>query len=195
MPLPPEPIARLADCANHDFVGTRDGWLSALSWSTRIVAVGLVLELPELAYELLDIARKRLHRFQFKIVLLEHWLEISKAVAFIGWFLIVIGVAGEGYIGDRVNVLNASIQVCSDAKVRAATLDAGDASDSAKRAHAEVGAVHAEADAIQPRIDEASEQLRGIEHKVLIQGPRWKVLEARKAELIKVTIYLTDRTC
>lgn len=62
-------------------------------------------------------------------------------LAFIGWVLIVVGVAGERIAEVKVKDFDVRIQECSDAKVTAATLQAGDAAASTKIAHEEADAV------------------------------------------------------
>jgi hypothetical protein len=134
--VPPEILAKVNECAKTDLVGTRDWWFGVLKWSTTTVAVGLLLELPELRYELMDIARNRIQRLKYRIVLSDNDLEIFKVVAFIGWILIVAGVVGERYAEVRVNNLDAGIQGCNAARLAEAIDAAGDAKASAIEAAA-----------------------------------------------------------
>ena len=78
---------------------------------------------------------------------MEHRVELAKIAAFVGWLFIVVGLLGELKTSAKIEDLSASIQECSDAKVRAATLEAGDAADSARIAHAEADSVKGIADA------------------------------------------------
>ncbi|HZW94452.1 MAG TPA: hypothetical protein VFF64_15990 [Candidatus Eremiobacteraceae bacterium] len=96
--------------------------------------IGLILELPELAYETIGFARNRIERLRYQIILLEDRLEKAKLAAFFGWFLIVAGVAGEWYAGTKIDDLSARIQGCNDAKLVEVTEEAGSAKDSAKEA-------------------------------------------------------------
>jgi hypothetical protein len=134
MLLPDDLIAKLAECAKANFVGARDIWFDRLSLSTWTVAFGLLLELPELVYELKSIARERIHWFRHRIILLEDRVQLAKFAAFIGWFLIVAGVVGEGFAGIKINNLDAGIQGCNAAKLTEATLNAGEAKNSATEA-------------------------------------------------------------
>jgi hypothetical protein len=79
---------------------------------------------------------------------------------------------------------SAELRSKSDQLLALVTQQAGDAATSAKIAHAEAEAVKSEVEGIQRRIDIASSQLSGIEQQVLVQGPRWKLLEAKKDEFI-----------
>ena len=118
---------------------------SIFSWA---VILGLVLEGPELIYEILSIARSRIQRFRYRIVLIENRIELAKALAFVGWIFIIGGLFGELRASSRIADLSASIQECSDAKVTKATLEAGDAAASARTAHEEADAVGKEAAAL-----------------------------------------------
>jgi hypothetical protein len=153
--LPPDLISTLKKCADTDFSHWRHLWFSRQFWFSIAVIVGLILELPELVYEMRSIVRSRIRRYRYGIVILESRVELAKAAAFIGWLFIVGGLFGELRAGTRIEDLSASIQECSEAKVRAATLEAGDAGDSAKKAHNESTAAKAEADAAKLSAGEA----------------------------------------
>lgn len=94
-------------------IGERDWWFECLKWSTNAIAIGVALELPELAYELANIARNRLKRLKYQVVILERHLENAKIVAFLGWFLIVGGLVVERIAEAKVNDFDATIQGCN----------------------------------------------------------------------------------
>jgi hypothetical protein len=164
--VPPDILAKLNECAKTDLIGTRDWWFRVLKWSTTTVAAGLILELPELVYELTDIARNRIQRLKYRIVLSETKLEIYKVVAFIGWFLIVAGVVGERYAEIRVNDLDATIQGCNDARLAETEQEAGDAKASAKTAHDEADAVSVAADKAREKVDAVAKRTDEIKRLV-----------------------------
>jgi len=182
--VPPELIAKLNECAKTDFTGARDLWFSRQWWSSALVIVGLVFEGGELWYEMLSIVRGRVPRFRYRIVLLEHRVELAKVAAFVGWILIIAGLFGELRSNSKIEDLSASIQQCSDARVTEATLEAGDAAASAKTAHEEADAVKVEAYTIKERLNTASAQLGMIEERVRVQGPRWRILADNKRKFI-----------
>lgn len=131
--LPPDLVAKLAQCATHDFAGPRDLWFGRLARFTTAVFVGLVLELPELRYELKLIAREWIPYFRYRILSpRERNVQAAKVAAFIGWILIVVGVGGERYAEVKVKDLDASIQECSDVKVAVALLQASEANEKAE---------------------------------------------------------------
>src|SRR2546425_12342995 len=113
--LPPDLVVKLNNCAQTNFVNARDLWFSRQSWFSIAVIVGLVLEAPELRYELLSVIRSRIQRFRYKIVLIESRMELAEVAAFVGWIFIVGGLLGELRASSRLEDLSASIQECIDA--------------------------------------------------------------------------------
>jgi hypothetical protein len=166
--LPSDVAAKLNECANTDFVGMRDWWFSLVSCATALVAFGLVLEAPELIHDLIPIGRKIVARLKkLPVGFAKHETpEWVKVVAFVGWIFIVVGVVGEEFAGIKVKNLDANIQECSDAKVREATIEAGDAkssadkaADAAKRADADAGGAENEANAVSKLVKQIHEHL------------------------------------
>jgi hypothetical protein len=125
--IPADLVAKLNQCAATDFAGPRDHWFSWLAKFTTMVAVGLVLELPELVYELKSIAREWIPYFRYRIITLPRREHAAKIIAFVGWFLIVVGVAGERVAEVKVKDFDVRIQECSDARVSEATLESSEA--------------------------------------------------------------------
>ena len=189
--LPPDLVVKLQQCAAHDLVGPRDHWFNRLAAFTTAVFIGLVFELPELRYELKLIARDWIPYFRYRILTpSEHRLHAAKVVAFVGWLLIVIGVGGERYAEVRVKDLDASIQGCSDAKVRAATLEAGDAATSAQQAQdastaakSDAKTAHDEAEAAKGVARKADTDANNAEAKVLDAEAKLTEAEKKQAEL------------
>ena len=95
--LPPDLVAKLNECGKHNFIHSRDVWFASLAISTVAVAFGVAGEGAELWYEMKSIARERCDRFRYRILIPEKRLHIAKVVGFVGWFVIVLGVAWEGY--------------------------------------------------------------------------------------------------
>jgi len=140
--LSPDLASKLSECANHNFVGTRDMWFGVVSDAAIGVILGLIAEAPELIHDLIPICLKikaKLKNLPSEIPKREApaWVKV---IAFLGWIFIVSGLGVEQFAGTKVQNLDANIQECSDAKVQAATLDAGDAATSAQRAHDEADA-------------------------------------------------------
>ncbi len=133
--LPPDIVAKLHECATQSFIAARDNWFVWLSRSTKCVVVGLILELPELACETVSFARSRIDRLRYRVLLPEDRLEKAKLVAFVGWFLIVVGVAGEWYAGAKIDDLSARIQGCNEARLAEVAEQSGDANAHASAAY------------------------------------------------------------
>ncbi len=133
--LPPDIVAKLHECATQNFIAVRDNWFVWLSRSTKCVVFGLILELPELAYETIGFARNRIDGLRYRVILPEDRLEKAKLIAFFGWFLIVAGVAGEWYAGAKIDDLSARIQGCNEARLTEVREQSSDANARASAAY------------------------------------------------------------
>jgi hypothetical protein len=100
-PIPrPDTLKGIDDLIRAGFEAYRGSCFNWLLAATGLVVVGLVLEGPELWHDITSIVR-RWHfkrRFHFSLPE-EHSPDWVKLLAFVGWLLIVIGVAGE-YVAD-----------------------------------------------------------------------------------------------
>lgn len=162
--LPSDIVAKLHECATHNFIAERDGWFVWLSRSTKCVVFGLVLELPELVYETVDFARNRIDRLRYRIALLEDRLEKAKLIAFFGWFLIVAGVAGEWYAGTKIDDLSARIQSCNEARLAEVAEQSGDANARASAAYERASQNEKEtAETLKQAQQERSDAARSLE--------------------------------
>jgi hypothetical protein len=90
----------------------------------RIVAAGLLFEAGELWYELRSFLRDRIRFFRYRIVIVECRVQTAKMVAFVSWFLIIVGVITEWASEVRVKAADVPIQECSEAKLSATTVEA-----------------------------------------------------------------------
>lgn len=181
-PLLPRP--NLAEIIRDDFRDSASFWFSWLSCSIRVVIIGLLFEGPELAHEIWifvqRIGRKRRDHavvrelktiVPLSIVTDEApagphtptWVKVVKLAAFIGWFLVVAGVAGELFFEKAFESANDIVQKFDEILVTEARNQARDAATSAKTAHEEADAVKTEADAFRQKLsvlEARAEQLR-----------------------------------
>jgi hypothetical protein len=125
--LSPELVAKLQECAQHNFAGTRDYWFSRQTIFEVLVIVGLVLEGPELLHELLSIIQGESERFKNSFFLSRKYVNRAKFVALLGWMVIIGGLFGEIRASSKIKVLSDKIEGCSDAKLTEARLDADEA--------------------------------------------------------------------
>lgn len=183
MVLPPELIAKLAICAKSDFTPAREAWFGWLARSTDVVAVGLVLELPELVIELAEIAHRRCAFLKNRIKLGDGITDVAKLIAFFGWFLIVGGVVGERVAEVHINDLNKSIQSCNTAQLMGATLDSGDAQTSAQGAAQAAHTVKLEADSLKADIKSAKETAASAVERLAVAQERIAAATERTARL------------
>jgi hypothetical protein len=165
--LPPDLVAKLNECANTNFAVTRDLWVFRQSIASWFVIGGLVLEGPELLYEIASIVQNRVPRFRRGIVLADR-IDFAKIAAFVGWIFIIVGLLGELKASSRIVDLSASIQECSDAKVREATLEAGEAKLSAEGAAKAAEEAKASAAVVGQQADILKDEVR----RLIFLGPR-----------------------
>lgn len=98
--ITPDTLKGIDDLIRAGLIGFRENCFNWLLAATGLVIAGLVLEGPELWYEILSIVRHWGFRRKFKFSLPEeHTPNWVKLIAFVGWIVIVIGVAGE-YVAD-----------------------------------------------------------------------------------------------
>jgi hypothetical protein len=140
-----------------DLLNWRELWFGWLIRSTMVVIVGLILEAPELWYEILSIARSRCRFLRYRIILMEDRLEKATLIAFLGWILIVVGVTGEVVTEILVFSADRNIETFDGITTRDANKAAGAAKASAEIAF--VAASRAEASAGEAQ--EKTNKLRG----------------------------------
>lgn len=109
MSAPSETLAAL--------IKARDFCFSCLLLSSGLVALGVVLEGPEVIHE----ARKILRRVRTEA---PSWITL---VALIGWVLVVVGVAGEGISEALIFRADGNIQTFNDQRLADTQRDAEDA--------------------------------------------------------------------
>jgi hypothetical protein len=104
--IPPPPFVRpntlkgVDELIHAGFEAYRASCFNWLLGATAVVAIGLVFEGPELTHEITSIVRHWRFTRRFRFSLPEaHAPEWAKLLAFVGWLLIVMGVAGE-YVAD-----------------------------------------------------------------------------------------------
>lgn len=129
-------------------------WFGRLSLSTKVVAVGLFLEAPELIFEIWAIARRKYERWKLHITFPErHASDWVKVVAFVGWFLIVGGVVGEWYAEDKVNEADVAIQELNDIQLADAETKANSAIADAVAITEKFGGLHKFVEAKERELD------------------------------------------
>ena len=101
-----------------DLLVWRDFLFVKLLLSTKWVAIGLVMEGPELVWEIVSMIRHAIFKLRFHFLLPEKPTpSLVKVVAFIGWFLIAAGVGGEWYLELLIKDQDAAIQSVIDIRV------------------------------------------------------------------------------
>jgi hypothetical protein len=119
---------------------------------------------------------------------------------------VIIGVAGELLADGGIFLFSRHLQIIADLEIADAAKEAVDAKTSARgaadassrakssadaagvasgEAQQKAGDIAKQADALTHRMESASSKLSELEQQVLIQGPRWRLLEDNKATFIE----------
>ncbi|HWY23223.1 MAG TPA: hypothetical protein VNX26_18495 [Candidatus Acidoferrum sp.] len=108
--LPPELVNKIDDMMKADLLEWHRLWFGWLLTATALVVVGLTLEGGELWYEMRSISRSKFRFFRYRTVILERRVEWARIIAFIGWGLIVAGVAGEMFTEVMISDADRNIE-------------------------------------------------------------------------------------
>ena len=174
MYVDPELLRRVDNAIRFDLESWRLMFFHWLIGSSILVAVGVGFEGPEVVHEVRNIWRTTRREASA-------WIKI---VGLLGWALVVLGVAGEGIFELGFSVSDGQLQTFDEILLIAAQREAGDAARSAITAQHEADAVSEQADAISIRLEIDSEQLDKTEERVTTQGPRWRILDDHRAEIV-----------
>lgn len=123
--LSPDAIKRLED-SRSNLQGLRVRHFSSLLLMTKLVALGVILEGPELVYELWNVVR----RWRRKAVA-DHAPSWITFIGMVGWILVSVGVAGEFWVDGKVNSDDDNIQSINIQLLRDASSSAGSAARAA----------------------------------------------------------------
>lgn len=157
MQLPPMPIPDtlrgIDDLVRVDFETYRDFWFNQPLLATLLVVLGLVLEGPELWYEI-----RQMRSTPTSSAPEEHAPNWVKLLAFIGWLLIVGGVAGE-YVADSfVSKADGFVQKFDETLLADAQKKTGAASERAAKAFERAAQTEREASQENERAANAERQ-------------------------------------
>lgn len=134
MPIP-DTLKGVDDLIRADLEAFREIWFNRLLASTLLVVIGLALEGPELWYEISSIAQRWFFVRKFHFSSPEkHAPNWVKLVAFIGWLLIVAGVAGEYAADSFASKADGYVQKFDEILLADTTRQAGNAKASADAA-------------------------------------------------------------
>lgn len=150
--LSPQAIKALED--------SRKGWQNArirdfsnLLFVTKLVAVGVILEGPELVYELVNVIKRWAHKSTR-----EHAPSWITLLGLVGWLFVSIGVAGEFWVDGKVNSDDENIQSINITLLEDASASASQAKFDAGAAKTLAGSARTEADSFEKDIVSAKQQ-------------------------------------
>lgn len=161
VPLSSDAIRKLED--------SREGWqhlrarhFSDLLLMTKLVAIGVILEGPELVYEIGKLGRrwrKRNVEDQHADVRAPGWITL---VGLVGWILVSIGVAGEFMVDRWVNTADDNIQSINITLLRDANSSASAAAAAVKTAQGSANAAGTVSKTAETTAGKAMELARGV---------------------------------
>jgi hypothetical protein len=124
MNVDPELVRRLDESIRSSLQAVRDGYFSWLIWSAFAVAVGVLLEGPEVVHELLNTRRSPQRE-------VARWI---KFLGLTGWIFVIVGVAGEGLSEGLVSKADGILQMFNDILLTDSLTRATEANTQAKSA-------------------------------------------------------------
>lgn len=155
----PDTLKGIDDLIRADFEAFRALWFVRLLAATFLVVVGLVMEGPELWHEILSIIHRWNFRRRFHFSIPEtHTPEGAKLLAFIGWILIVAGVAGEFVADSFVSKADGFVQKFDEILLADAQKKTGAASERAAMAFERAAQTEREASQENERAAKAEQQ-------------------------------------
>src|SRR5260370_666945 len=188
-PLPPPEV--LSNVAKSNLLYIRDLWFHRLEISTELVFWGLLLELPELGYDMYAIAWRLFDKFKNHISFPEkHSADWVRVLAFAGWILIVVGVRGEFLRSAKVNEADGNIQAFNGWLLAKTAKEAGDAAQSAKNARDEADAATQASGKAQGKADAVGQQADRLKRELTSEEAKLNAVDAKRAELEKSLVNL-----
>ncbi|HWZ30423.1 MAG TPA: hypothetical protein VNX18_03775 [Bryobacteraceae bacterium] len=175
-----EVARRLDFLIKTDIQGMRDEYFAWLLILTGVVALGIILEGPEVVHE----ARLAISgRNEAK----RRWITI---LALLGWILVAVGVAGEGASEALVAKADGLLQNFNDILLSVAMSDASNARERAANVEASNKRFALDLEKEKQKTarfqKEADAARLALSNQVKEQGPRWRLLRAAKQELVNV---------
>jgi hypothetical protein len=137
-------VAALSPAAIKTLEGSREGWQNArnqdfshLLLATKLVAVGVLLEGPELVFDIVHAVKKRwgAPKRWWEKPADDHAPDWITFIGLFGWLMVLIGVAGEFWIDRSVNTDDDNIQSINITLLRDAGASAAQARSDANSAH------------------------------------------------------------
>jgi hypothetical protein len=184
--LPPELAGPIDDLMKSDLQLWRDNCFDWLLVSTLVVIIGVALEGPELVHGTISIIRRKFGRVDSaEQHHLPDWIAL---LGLFGWFLVVLGVAGEYVTDAMVSKADGNIQTFNDIMLTGARKDtalaferAAHAEATARGFEAQIASSDARAKAAEAQVESAKAASRDAVARVAAADAR-SVEASAKAE-------------
>jgi hypothetical protein len=169
-------VQALDELVRADLQNCRDSYFGWLIFSSVVVALGVILEIPEVIYETRDIfPRIFWKQKQQKHRDIPDWVKL---VALIGLILVALGVAGEGIAEAYVSRIDSTLQTFNDILLGDTSKEAAFALERAAAANRRAEELKKESE--QARKDSEHERLARVKVEARVA---WRHLtERQKAE-------------
>jgi len=133
--IDPTLLAQLDERIRTDLESVRDCFFNLLLWATGIVLVGVLLEGPEIVHELysrvfISPGSSAFSATVHPTVRIEGG-GIRNVLSFLGWFILIIGLCGEGAFEGLVNKADGMLQTSNNILVSSAETQAAGAQEEA----------------------------------------------------------------
>lgn len=171
MYVPPEIIRRLDEAIQLDFQAARDDAFFWLLIASSAVALGVILEGPEIVHESTRAIRRLLFG-AFKEKETASWIVLT---GLLGWILVVIGVAGEGIAEGFVSRADARLESLNNSTFLAQQTEIARASDRAVSALSLAEDISNRADRLAVLLEREEEAAARFQNKPQKHNVLWQV--------------------
>lgn len=157
----PDVLKGVDDLIRSSFEAFRNSCFSWLLVSTGVVVAGLLLELPEIYLESINAIRQVLHSDEAE----RHVPAWVKLVVSVGWFLIVLGVAGEFVADSFVSRADGFVQTFDEILLADAQREAAFSLERAANNERESAQLHADLETAKGETKAAETKLEKEQQK------------------------------
>jgi hypothetical protein len=136
-------VQALDELIRADLQNCRDSYFWWLIFSALVVAIGVILEGPEVIYETVGMCRRRFIKQESERE--RHTPDWITLLALLGWILVALGVAGEGIAEGYVSWADGTLQTFNDILLTETRKDTGFALERASQNEREAAQLRKEA--------------------------------------------------
>jgi hypothetical protein len=196
----PDTLKGVDDLIRSNSEGFRNSCFNWLLVSTGVVVAGLLLELPEIYLESINAIRQLLHSGKPE----RHIPALVKLVVSVGWFLIVLGVAGEFVADSFVSKADGFVQKLDEILLADTQRKSGLANERAAMAFARAAQTEKEAaedlkttNIARQKAEEARQKAEGFQLQIASANERAaeasRIAEEERLARVQIELRLAPR--